>query len=61
IQAEIVTSMPYIPVLTGGTTSEFHADKFTGWPTLDDLYAFPAIWASPDNAQIFKSLKPTGE
>lgn len=61
IQAEIVTSMPYIPVLTGGTTSEFHADKFTGWPTLDDLYAFPAIWASPDNAQIFKSLTPTGE
>lgn len=61
IQAEIVTSMPYIPVLTGGTTSEFHADKFTGWPTLDDLYAFPAIWASPDNAQIFKALKPTGE
>ncbi|GAA3939823.1 ABC transporter substrate-binding protein [Microbacterium soli] len=61
IQAAIVEDMPYIPVLTGGTTSEFHADKFTGWPTADDLYAFPAIWASPDNAQIFKALKPTGE
>jgi peptide/nickel transport system substrate-binding protein len=61
IQGAIVDDMPYIPILTGGTTSEFHADKFTGWPTADDLYAFPAIWASPDNAQIFKALKPAGE
>ena len=61
IQAAIVEEMPYIPILTGGTTSEFNAAKFTGWPTLDNLYAFPAIWASPDNAQIFKALKPTGE
>ncbi|WOF22491.1 ABC transporter substrate-binding protein [Microbacterium betulae] len=61
IQAAVVDDMPYIPVLTGGTTSEYNAAKFTGWPTLDDLYAFPAIWASPDNAQIFKALQPTGE
>ncbi|MFB7250056.1 ABC transporter substrate-binding protein [Microbacterium sp. NPDC056234] len=61
IQAAIVEEMPYIPILTGGTTSEFNTAKFTGWPTLDNLYAFPAIWASPDNAQIFKALKPTGE
>ncbi|HXH36498.1 MAG TPA: ABC transporter substrate-binding protein [Plantibacter sp.] len=61
IQAKIVADMPYIPIMTGGTTSEFHSEKFTGWPTLDDLYAFPAIWASPDNAEIFKSLKPTGK
>lgn len=61
IQAAIVDDMPYIPVMTGGTTSEYHSSKFTGWPTLDDLYAFPAIWASPDNSQVFKNLKPTGE
>ena len=61
IQASIVATMPYIPIMTGGTTSEFHADKFTGWPTLDDMYAFPAIWASPDNSQIFKTLVPTGK
>ncbi|MDY0945249.1 ABC transporter substrate-binding protein [Frigoribacterium sp. CFBP9039] len=61
IQAAIVEDMPYIPVMTGGTTSEFHSSKFSGWPTMDDLYAFPAIWASPDNAQVFKNLKPTGE
>lgn len=61
IQTSIAQAMPYIPIMTGGTTSEFHSSKFTGWPTLDDLYAFPAIWASPDNAQIFKSLVPTGK
>ncbi|WP_208322163.1 ABC transporter substrate-binding protein [Paramicrobacterium fandaimingii] len=61
IQGKIVEAMPYIPIMTGGTTSEFHAEKFTGWPTLDNLYAFPAVWQSPDNAEVFKALKPTGK
>lgn len=58
IQTEIEKSMPYIPILTGGTTSEFNASKFTGWPTEDDLYAFPAVWGRPDNSQVFLHLKP---
>ncbi|GHF39048.1 peptide ABC transporter substrate-binding protein [Streptomyces griseosporeus] len=58
IQTEIEKSMPYIPILTGGTTSEFNARKFTGWPTEDDLYAFPAVWGRPDNSQVFLHLKP---
>lgn len=61
IQKKIVEDMPYIPIMTGGTTSEFNVEKFTGWPTLDNLYAFPAVWQSPDNAEIFKALKPTAE
>lgn len=61
IQAKIVEEMPYIPIMTGGTTSEINTDKFTGWPTEDNLYAFPAIWASPDNSQVFKALVPTGK
>jgi len=61
IQDAIVEDMPYIPILTGGTTSEFNSADFTGWPTEDDLYAFPAIWASPDNVEIFKALKPAAE
>lgn len=61
IQEAIVEDMPYIPILTGGTTSEYNSADFTGWPTEDDLYAFPAIWASPDNAEIFKALKPVSE
>jgi peptide/nickel transport system substrate-binding protein len=60
IQTRLEEVMPYIPVLTGGTTSEYHADKFTGWPTREDTYAFPAIWSRPDHAQVFKNLKPAG-
>ncbi|MFP3464005.1 ABC transporter substrate-binding protein [Leifsonia sp. SIMBA_070] len=61
IQKKIVADMPYIPIMTGGTTSEFNAKKFTGWPTKDNLFAFPAVWASPDNAEIYKALKPSGK
>ncbi|GGS49406.1 ABC transporter substrate-binding protein [Actinokineospora fastidiosa] len=60
IQERVADLMPYIPVLTGGTTSEYNAAKFTGWPTEDDLYAFPAVWQRPDHSQIFKSLRPAG-
>jgi peptide/nickel transport system substrate-binding protein len=61
IQAQIEQDMPYIPVLTGGTTSEYNADKFSGWPTEVNLYAFPAVWQRPDNSQILMSLKPNEE
>ena len=61
IQTQVEESMPYIPILTGGTTSEFHAAKFTGWPSKDNLYAFPAVWSRPDDARIFVTLKPVGK
>ena len=61
IQDRVQELMPYIPVLTNGTTSEYRDSKFTGWPTLDDLYAFPAVWQRPDHSQIYKSLKPAGQ
>jgi peptide/nickel transport system substrate-binding protein len=61
IQTRIEESMPYIPMLTGGTTSQYNAKKFTGWPTEDDLYAFPAVWGRPDNSQIYLNLKPAGK
>jgi peptide/nickel transport system substrate-binding protein len=60
IQDAIVEDMPYIPVMTGGTTSEWNVEKFSGWPTEDDMYAFPAVWSALDAAQIFKALTPTG-
>ena len=60
IQTRVEQAMPYIPVLTQGTISVYHDAKFTGWPTDDDLYAFPAVWAHPDNAEVFLRLGPTG-
>ncbi|MFD7658034.1 ABC transporter substrate-binding protein [Actinosynnema sp. NPDC059797] len=61
IQTEIEESIPYIPVLTAGTTSEYNAKKFTGWPSEEDLYAFPALWARPEASEIIMKLKPSGQ
>lgn len=58
IQTEIEKDLPYVPVLTGGTTSEFHTAKFTGWPSENNLYAFPAVWSAPDDSQVYLHLKP---
>ena len=60
IQRRVEEVMPYIPVLTGGTTSEYNAKKFTGWPTNDDLYAFPAVWSRPESSEVLMKLKPAG-
>lgn len=60
IQDAIVEEMPYIPVLTGGTTSVWNTAKFSGWPSDDDLYAFPAVWSRLDAAEIYKRLAPLG-
>lgn len=60
IQQAVVEEMPYIPVLTGGTTSVWNVGEFTGWPSEDDLYAFPAIWSRLDSAEVFKRLEPKG-
>lgn len=60
IQVALEQDMPYVPVLTGGTTSQYNAERFDGWPEEDDLYAFPAVWGRPDASQIFLNLAPTG-
>jgi peptide/nickel transport system substrate-binding protein len=60
IQTALEEDMPYIPVLTGGTTSEFNTEKFTGWPTEEDTYAYPAVWGRPDQSQIYLNLTPAG-
>lgn len=60
IQQILLDEMPYIPILNGGTTSIWNTARFEGWPTEDDLYAFPAVWSSFDNAQIYRRLSPVG-
>lgn len=58
IQKVLVEEMPYIPIVTGGTTSVWNTAKFQGWPSDDDLYAFPAVWSRLDAAQIYKRIEP---
>ncbi|THV23615.1 ABC transporter substrate-binding protein [Glycomyces paridis] len=60
IQGAIIEDMPYVPVLTGGTTSIWNTAEFSGWPSGEDLYAFPAVWSAFDAAEIFKRLEPQG-
>ncbi|GAA1875212.1 ABC transporter substrate-binding protein [Myceligenerans crystallogenes] len=58
IQRAVLEEMPYVPVLTGGTTNIWNTAEFTGWPSDEDLYAFPANWSALDAAEIFKRLEP---
>jgi len=60
IQQHVFEDMPYVPILTGGTTSVWNTAKFNGWPSDDDLYAFPAVWSAMDAAEIFKKIQPAG-
>jgi len=60
IQTAIWEDMPYVPIMTGGTTSVWNTAEFTGWPSEEDLYAFPAVWSAWDGAEIFKHLEPKG-
>lgn len=58
IQAIVSEDLPYIPVLIGSTLTEFNNSRATGWPTEDNLYAFPPSWAEPDSAQILMHIEP---
>ena len=46
IQTEIVRDLPYIPLMINATQTFYNTRDFTGWPTEDNLYAFPPSWGS---------------
>lgn len=46
IQTEIVRDLPYIPLVINATQTFYNTRDFTGWPTEDNLYAFPPSWGS---------------
>ncbi|WP_129840552.1 ABC transporter substrate-binding protein [Streptomyces sp. RFCAC02] len=60
IQTTIEQDMPYIPVLLNSTVSIWNVEDFTGWPAEGELYVYPALWQSPDQAQVYKNLQPAG-
>jgi peptide/nickel transport system substrate-binding protein len=61
IQRLIAASMPYIPVLVVPTVTYYNTDDATGWPTEDDLYAFPAAWSIWNLGVVAANLQPVGE
>ncbi|WP_193105013.1 ABC transporter substrate-binding protein [Brachybacterium sp. FME24] len=58
VQKRLVEVMPAIPVLIGSSLTEYNTSRATGWPTADDLYAYPMSWSAPDNAMVLKAVTP---
>lgn len=58
IQTEIVRDLPYIPLVINATQTFYNSKDFTGWPTEEDLYAFPPSWGSVAAGYILQQLKP---
>lgn len=60
IQTEIVRDLPYIPLVINATQTFYNTQDFTGWPTEEDLYAFPPSWGSIAAGFILQKLEPVG-
>jgi peptide/nickel transport system substrate-binding protein len=58
IQMVMVTQVPVIPVLEAVDWYQYDTGSFSGWPTSDNPYAQPAIYAYPDNEQVLLNLAP---
>lgn len=58
IQTEIVRDLPYIPLVINATQTFMNTKDFTGWPTEDDLYAFPPSWGAIAAGYILTQLQP---
>lgn len=56
IQTEIVRDLPYIPIVINATQTFFNTRDYTGWPTEDDLYAFPPAWGAVSAGVILANL-----
>lgn len=59
IQDAIVTDLPYIPLVINSTMTFQNVKDFTGWPTDDDLYAFPPSWGAMASGLVVTNLTPT--
>ena len=53
--------MPYIPVLTQGTLTEFNTTQVHRLADRRQPVRDPAVWQAPDNAQVMKRLKPAAK
>ncbi|MFS0893202.1 ABC transporter substrate-binding protein [Microbacterium sp. 179-I 3D3 NHS] len=58
IQTEIVKDVPYIPLVINATQTFYNTKDFTGWPTEDDMYAFPPSWGAIAAGYVLTHLQP---
>jgi peptide/nickel transport system substrate-binding protein len=59
IETVMATYVPVIPVCEGVDWYQYDTTSIGGWPTKDDPYALPAVWALPDNGVVLTHLYPT--
>ncbi len=60
IQSEIVRDLPYIPLVINATQTFYNTKDYTGWPTEEDLYAFPPSWGAIAAGYVLTQIKPAG-
>lgn len=58
IEQQFVTDLPLIPLFKQQNEIEFNGNVVTGYPTLDDPYASPAIYMQPDLGWVAMRLEP---
>ncbi|HXZ99187.1 MAG TPA: ABC transporter substrate-binding protein [Candidatus Binatia bacterium] len=58
IEQIMVNDVPFIPVTEGVTWYQYDTTSFGGWPTSQDPYALPAVWAYPDEGVVLTHLFP---
>lgn len=58
VQENILRDMPYIPIVVNATQTFMNTKDYTGWPTEDNMYAFPPSWASVGAGIVLADLKP---
>ncbi|WP_029251941.1 ABC transporter substrate-binding protein [Paraoerskovia marina] len=59
IQEEITRDLPYIPLVINATQTFYNQTDYTGWPTEDNLYAFPPSWGSGASGVVLHQLGGT--
>jgi peptide/nickel transport system substrate-binding protein len=58
IQTEIVRDLPYIPLVINATQTFYNTADYTGWPTEEELYAFPPSWGAIAAGYVLTQLQP---
>jgi peptide/nickel transport system substrate-binding protein len=59
IESVMANDVPVIPVTEGVDWYQYDTTAIGGWPTPDDPYAQPPVWATPDNGVVLTHLYPT--
>jgi peptide/nickel transport system substrate-binding protein len=58
VEQVMLNEVPVIPVVEAVDWFQYDTSAFSGWPTSNDPYAQPAVYAYPDVEQVLLRLQP---